>query len=112
MLRKSSVAFCLESHDNRVMFINEGKLFSETLFRYHSVKTLPETGIMGEITLSAIYFSILYIHRQVFTHIEFTRIALGSREEYASFVVILLPLLKIFCFHLLTYLFFQLKIGP
>lgn len=60
----------------------------------------------------AIYFSILYIRRQVFTHIEFTRNALGSREGYASFAVRLLPLLKIFCFHPLTYLFFQLQIGP
>lgn len=94
------------------MFLNEGKLFSETFFRYHSVKILLETGIMGEIIFLTVYFSILYIHRQVFTHIEFTRNAPGSREGYASFVVRLLPLLTVFCFHPLTYLFFQLKIGP
>lgn len=87
-------------------------MFSETFFRYHSVKSLLETGITGEIIFFAIYFSVLYIHRQVFTHVEVTRNAPGSREGYASFVVRLLPLLKIFCFHPLTYLFFQLKIGP
>lgn len=54
----------------------------------------PHIGYAGEFSLQCI------------------RNTLGSREGCASFVVILLLLLQIFCFHPLTSLFFQLKIGP
>lgn len=52
------------------------------------------------------------VHGPLLTEVQSIRNALGSREGCAAFVVTLLPLLTVFCFHPLTYLFFQLKLGP
>lgn len=108
MLRKSAISLLRRAWQRNYVF-PWGKVVLWNIFLHRRVKMLLVIGMLGELVYFKLFVSPYCLPGQVLAQIQSIKNALGSREGCAAFVVILLPLLIISCFHPLTSFFLQLK---